>query len=52
VLGKDRDKVDAFVCSSPVWPGSGTVLNNYNIRNKVVIAMDTDANTLEWVQKE
>jgi len=27
------------------------VLNNYNIHDKVVIAMDTDAPTLDWVQK-
>jgi len=52
VLGKDRDKVDAFVClEAQSGQEVATVLNNYNIRNKVVIAMDTDANTLEWVQK-
>jgi ribose transport system substrate-binding protein len=52
VLGKERDKVDAFVClEAQSGQEVATVLNNYNVHNKVVIAMDTDANTLEWVQK-
>jgi ribose transport system substrate-binding protein len=52
ILGKERDKVDAFVClEAQCGQEVGTVLNNYNIRNKVVIAMDTDASTLDWVQK-
>lgn len=52
VLGKEKDKVDAFVClEAQSGPEVATVLNNYNIRNKVVIAMDTDAATLDWVQK-
>jgi ribose transport system substrate-binding protein len=52
VLGKEKDKIDAFVClEAQSGPEVATVLNNYNIRNKVVIAMDTDAATLDWVQK-
>jgi ribose transport system substrate-binding protein len=52
ILGKERDKVDAFVClEAQSGQEVATVLNNYNVHNKVVIAMDTDASTLEWVQK-
>jgi ribose transport system substrate-binding protein len=52
LLGKERDKIDAFVClEAQSGQEVATVLNNYNIRNKVVIAMDTDAATLDWVQK-
>jgi ribose transport system substrate-binding protein len=52
ILGKEKDKVDAFVClEAQSGPEVATVLNNYNIQNKVVIAMDTDASTLDWVQK-
>jgi len=52
ILGKQRDQVDAFVClEAQCGQEVGTVLNNYSIRNKVVIAMDTDASTLDWVQK-
>lgn len=52
IMGKERDKVDAFVClEAQSGQEVATVLNNYNIHNKVVIAMDTDAATLDWVQK-
>jgi ribose transport system substrate-binding protein len=52
ILGKEKDKVDAFVClEAQSGQEVATVLNNYNIHNKVVIAMDTDAPTLDWVQK-
>lgn len=52
IMGKERDKVDAFVClEAQSGQEVATVLNNYNIHNKVVIAMDTDAATLDWIQK-
>ena len=52
ILGKEKDKVDAFVClEAQSGQEVATVLNNYNVTNKVVIAMDTDAATLDWVQK-
>jgi ribose transport system substrate-binding protein len=52
IMGKERDKVDAFVClEAQSGQEVATVLNNYNIHKKVVIAMDTDAATLDWVQK-
>jgi ribose transport system substrate-binding protein len=52
ILGKEPDKVDAFVClEAQSGQEVATVLNNYNIHNQVVIAMDTDAATLDWIQK-
>jgi ribose transport system substrate-binding protein len=52
VLGKEKDKVQAFVClEAQSGQEVATVLNNYNVHDKVVIAMDTDAPTLDWVQK-
>ena len=52
ILGKEKDKVDAFAClEAQCGQEVATVLNNYNVTNKVVIAMDTDAATLDWVQK-
>jgi ribose transport system substrate-binding protein len=52
VLGKEKDKVQAFVClEAQSGQEVATVLNNYNIHDKVVMAMDTDAPTLDWVQK-
>ena len=52
ILGKEKDKVQAFVClEAQSGQEVATVLNNYNVHDKVVIAMDTDVPTLDWVQK-
>lgn len=52
MLGKDADKVNAFVCLEAQGGREvATVLNNRNVKDKVVIAMDTDADTLEWIDK-
>jgi ribose transport system substrate-binding protein len=52
ILGKDADKVNAFVClEAQAGREVATVLNNRNVKNKVVIAMDTDAETLDWIDK-
>lgn len=52
IVGKERDKVDGFVCVEAL---SGKevagVLNSYHVTGKVVMAMDTDPETLDWVQK-
>jgi len=51
-LGKERDKVDAFVClEAQAGKEVATVLNSNNVTGKVVIAMDTDPDTLEWIRK-
>jgi ribose transport system substrate-binding protein len=52
ILGKDADKVNAFVCLEAQGGREvATVLSNRNVKNKVVIAMDTDADTLDWIEK-
>jgi ribose transport system substrate-binding protein len=52
IIGKERDKVDAFVClEAQAGKEVATVLSNNGVKNKVVIAMDTDPDTLEWIRK-
>lgn len=52
IIGKEKDKVDAFVClEAQSGKEVAGVLNSYHVTGKVVIAMDTDAETLEWIQK-
>jgi ribose transport system substrate-binding protein len=52
IIGKERDKVDAFVCLEAL---SGKevagVLNSFHVSGKVVMAMDTDQETLDWIKK-
>jgi ribose transport system substrate-binding protein len=51
ILKKDAAKVDAFACLEAVaCPEVGDVLER-NKMSKVVVAMDTDPRTLEWIQK-
>lgn len=52
IMGKERDKVDAFVClEAQSGKEVAGVLNSYHLTGKVVMAMDTDPETLEWIQK-
>jgi ribose transport system substrate-binding protein len=52
IIGKERDKVDAFVClEAQSGKEVAGVLNSYHVTGKVVMAMDTDPETLEWIQK-
>lgn len=52
ILGKERDQVNAFVClEAQAGREVATVLNNRNVHDKVVMAMDTDADTLDWIDK-
>jgi len=52
IVGKERDKVDAFVCLEAQSGNEvASVLNSYHITGKTVIAMDTDQETLDWIQK-
>ncbi len=44
--------VDAFVCLEALaCPEVAEVLDRKNVKGKVIIAMDTDPRTLEWIQK-
>jgi ribose transport system substrate-binding protein len=52
IVGKERDKVDAFVClEAQSGREVAGVLNSYHVTGKVVIAMDTDQETLDGIQK-
>jgi len=52
IVGKERDKVDAFIClEAQSGKEVAGVLNSYHVTGKVVIAMDTDQETLDWIQK-
>jgi len=52
IIGKERDKVDGFVClEAQSGKEVAGVLNSYHLTGKVVIAMDTDQETLDWIQK-
>src|ERR1700681_4132254 len=52
IIGKERDKVDGFVClEAQSGKEVAGVLNSYHVTGKVVMAMDTDPETLDWIQK-
>lgn len=52
IIGKERDKVDAFVClEAQSGKEVAGVLNSYHITGKTVIAMDTDQETLDSIQR-
>ncbi len=52
IIGKARDKIDAFVClEAQSGKEVAGVLNSYKVSGKVVMAMDTDQETLGWIQK-
>jgi ribose transport system substrate-binding protein len=52
IVGKERDKVDGFIClEAQSGKEVASVLNSYKVSGKVVIAMDTDQETLDWIQK-
>jgi ribose transport system substrate-binding protein len=52
-LGNDKkEHVDAFVCLEAISGNEvATVLDNNNIKGRIVIAMDADPATLGWIQK-
>lgn len=52
IIGKERDKVNAFVClEAQSGKEIAGVLSSYNVKDKTVIAMDTDQETLDAIQK-
>jgi ribose transport system substrate-binding protein len=52
IIGKERDKVDAFVClEAQSGKEVAGVLDSYHLTGKVVMAMDTDPETLDWIKK-
>ena len=52
IIGKEKDKVDAFVClEAQSGKEVAGLLDRYHLTGKVVMAMDTDPETLDWIQK-
>ena len=52
IIGKERDKVQAFVClEAQSGKEVAGVLNSYHLTGKTVMAFDTDPETLDWIQK-
>jgi ribose transport system substrate-binding protein len=53
ILGNDKkERTDAFVCLEALAGKEvATVLNNNGVKDKIVMAMDTDPDTLEGIQK-
>jgi ribose transport system substrate-binding protein len=51
IIGKEKDQVDAFVClEAQSGKEVAGVLNSYHITGKVVMAMDTDPETLDLIK--
>ena len=52
IIGKEKDQVDAFVClEAQSGKEVAGVLNSYHITGKVVMAMDTDPETLDLIKQ-
>jgi len=52
IARKGIDKVDAFVClEAMAGKEVAEVLHREGIKGKTIVAMDTDQETLEWIQK-
>jgi ribose transport system substrate-binding protein len=52
IVTKQRDKVDAFVCLEALAGKEvAEVLDRNKVTGKTVVAMDTDEDTLKWIQK-
>jgi len=52
IVGKQKDKVDGFVCLEALsCKEVANVLDRYKVTGKTVVAMDTDPETLGWIQK-
>ena len=52
ILGKERDKVNAFVClEAQSGKEVASVLSSNGVKDKVVMAFDTDSDTLDWIRK-
>jgi ribose transport system substrate-binding protein len=53
MLGKEKDQVQAFVClEAQSGREVADVLDRSHVKGKVVMAMDTDPKTLDWITKD
>jgi ribose transport system substrate-binding protein len=52
IVSKEAKQVDAFVClEAQSGKEIAGVLNSFHVTGKVVMAMDTDQETLDWIKK-
>ena len=52
IMGTRKDSINGFICLEALSGREvATVLERYKIKGKVVVAMDTDDRTLEWIDK-
>lgn len=52
IIGKEKDQVDAFVClEAQSGKEVAGVLSSYKVTGKIVMAMDTDPETLDLIKK-
>jgi ribose transport system substrate-binding protein len=52
ILEKGKPEVNAFICLEALaCPEVAEVVNRRGVKDKVIVAMDTDPRTLEWIQK-
>ena len=52
IIGKEKDKVDGLVClEAQAGKEVANVLDRYNVKGKTVVAMDTDAETLDAIKR-
>jgi len=53
ILGNDKEEhIDAFVCLEALSGKEvASVLDDYKVKGRTIIAMDTDPDTLQWIQK-
>ncbi len=53
ILGQDKkERTDAFVCLEALAGKEvATVLSQHGVKDKIILAMDTDEDTLSWIQK-
>ena len=53
MLGKEKDQVQAFVClEAQSGKEVADVLDRNHVKGKIVMAMDTDPKTLDWIAKD
>ena len=53
VLGKHKGQIDGYICLEALGGKEvADVLDRQKLKNKTLIAMDTDDETLEWIRKD
>lgn len=52
IVGDKKNKIDGFICLEALAGKEvANVLDRYKISGKLIVAMDTDSETLDWIRK-